>query len=45
MKKWRYMLDLLKKVLAISLSCMRRAAVRVCPLGVFLYAYILHQCF
>ena len=33
------------QVLATSLSCMRRAAVRVCPLGVFLYAYILHQCF
>ena len=33
------------QVLATSLSCMRRAAVRVYPLGVFLYAYILHQCF
>ena len=33
------------QVLATSLSCMRRAAVRAFPLGVFLYAYILHQCF
>ena len=33
------------QVLATSLSCMRRAAVRGFPLGVFLYAYILHQCF